>query len=145
MHPAIDGKALHRSLPGALFVHLRRRSAFPDFDNGIAVVWLTWSLPPHLPFPGFSRGLTSKLRHDHCRIPQQLTWILSPVTGLDFQPQTQTTAIPSHSSCPQSTVIPRQKQGTIRSPALLSAKRGNIRRRCFPSCKNHRSAGYSGS
>ena len=36
--------------------------------DGIAVVWLTWSLPPHSPLPGFSRGLTSKLRHDHCRI-----------------------------------------------------------------------------
>ena len=73
---------------------------FPPFGrkvqkNGIAVVWLTWSLPPHLPLPGFSRGLTSKLRHDHCRLADQLTWIPLPVTGLDFQPQTQTTATPS--------------------------------------------------
>jgi hypothetical protein len=29
---------------------------------------LTWSLPPHSPWPGFSGGLTSKLRHDHRRL-----------------------------------------------------------------------------
>jgi len=36
----------------------------------------------------FIKGLTSKLRHDHCRLADQLTWVLLPVTGLDFQSQT---------------------------------------------------------
>ena len=49
---------------------------------------LTWSLPPHLPLPEFSGGLTSKLRHDHCRLADQLTWDPLPVAGLAFQPQT---------------------------------------------------------
>ena len=73
----------------------RSTTLFLQNKNGITVVWLTWSLTPHSPLPEFFRGLTSKLRHDHCRLADQLTWIPLPVTGLDLQPQTQTTAIPS--------------------------------------------------
>ena len=51
---------------------------------------LTWSLPPHSPLPGFSGGLTSKIRHDHCRLADQLTWSPSPVAGMAFQSQTRT-------------------------------------------------------
>ena len=76
-------------------MHTGHMLLYQKNKNGITVVWLTWSLTPHSPLPEFFRGLTSKLRHDHCRLADQLTWIPLPVTGLDLQPQTQTTAIPS--------------------------------------------------
>ena len=60
-----------------------------------ARIRLTWSLPPHSPLPGFSGGLTSKIRHDHCRLADQLTWSPLPVSGMALQPQTQAAALPS--------------------------------------------------
>ena len=60
-----------------------------------AAARLTWSLPPHSPLPGFSGGLTSKIRHDHCRLADQLTWSPLPVSGMALQPQTQAAALPS--------------------------------------------------
>jgi hypothetical protein len=53
-----------------------------------------WNRPADLifaPTPAFwyfTKGLTSKLRHDHCRLAVQLTWVPLPVAGLDFQSQT---------------------------------------------------------
>ena len=35
-----------------------------------------------------STGLTTRLRYDRCRLADQLTWVLLPVAGMDFQPQT---------------------------------------------------------
>ena len=32
-------------------------------SSAIKKAQLTWSLPPHSPLPGFSRGLTSRIRH----------------------------------------------------------------------------------
>lgn len=55
--------------------------------QSVPAAQLTWSLPPHLPLPDFVRGLTSKLRHDHCRLADQLTWDLLPVASMAFQPQ----------------------------------------------------------
>jgi len=55
-----------------------------------APVCLTWSLPPHLPWPEFLRGLTSKLCHDRRELFSRFTWILSPIAGMDLPPQTQT-------------------------------------------------------
>ena len=50
---------------------------------------LTWSLTPHSPLPGFSRGLTPKLCHARRRVCARFTWVPLPIAGLDFQPQTQ--------------------------------------------------------
>ena len=66
-----------------LYFWARRRLGWPG-------LWPRTCLYP------VSGGLTSKLRHDHCRLADQLTWILLPAPGLDFQPQTRTTAMPSY-------------------------------------------------
>jgi len=68
---------------------------------------LTWSLPPHPPAGTFAHkafafpllalsarklaGLTSRSHHAHRRF-HRLTWVVSPATGLDFQPQTLSSA-----------------------------------------------------
>ena len=85
---------------------------------------LTWSLPPHPPAGGLATrhhvphdspsrvlrqyrrpaGLTSKPHHAHSCF-ELLTWIVSPATGLDLQPQTRRSG---EMRCSLSSIIPHQ-------------------------------------
>lgn len=81
---------------------------------------LTWFLPPHSPVGGFATelyaahychsrtafdsecrttGLTSKPHHAHGNFAP-LMWIVSPATGIDFQPQTRLPCRPYYTAVP---------------------------------------------
>ncbi|MDR0596122.1 MAG: hypothetical protein LBG50_01100, partial [Clostridiales Family XIII bacterium] len=55
---------------------------------------LTWSLTPHLPGPCQDLLLNYAMLADS--YAYRFTWILLPVAGMDFQPQTRAASLTAH-------------------------------------------------